>query len=62
LPASAGATEGIFAEHRIAVTGREAGYLEAGAGGPLLVLAGDGPRPSVALELLAARHRVIALG
>jgi pimeloyl-ACP methyl ester carboxylesterase len=62
LPASAGAADGTFAKHRITVSGREAGYLEGGAGGPLLVLAADGPRLSGALELLAARHRVIALG
>jgi pimeloyl-ACP methyl ester carboxylesterase len=62
VAASAGVADGTFREHRIAVSGRAVSYLEGGAGAPLLVLAPAGRRPSGALKLLAAGHRVLALG
>jgi pimeloyl-ACP methyl ester carboxylesterase len=63
LAGSAGAAAGPFRERRIAVSGAEIRLLEGGAGEPLLVLpATSGPSPSPALERLAGRYRVIALG
>lgn len=52
------APDGPFREYRAGAAGRDIRFLQAGAGDPLLVLAGPG---GLALSLLAARRRVIAL-
>jgi pimeloyl-ACP methyl ester carboxylesterase len=51
-----------FAEHSVTADGFTIRYFEAGAGEPLVVLHGaGGPHFSVALDLLAARRRVILI-
>lgn len=51
-----------FAEHHVEIEGFTVRYLEAGAGDPLVVLHGaGGPELTVALDLLAERHRVLLL-
>ena len=51
-----------FAEHSVSADGFTIRYFEAGLGEPLIVLHGaGGPRFTVALDLLAARRRVILI-